>query len=172
MTMTVTTYNLPSLWTALLFGVPILPISLWVAWSDLKFMKIPNKAVLTLAAVYLVLGPLALPFTLYLWGWALGAVVLVAGFIVTSLGLVGAGDSKFAAAMAPFFIGGDASLILALFAGCLLGAFATHRLFRAIPAFRGATAEWESWTHKDFPMGLALSGTLSFYFIAALLFSA
>lgn len=167
-----TAASLPPVSTALCFLIPILPISLWVAWSDLKFMKIPNTAVLTLAAVYLVIGPIALPFPLYLWGWALGFAVLVAGFIVTSLGLVGAGDSKFAAAMAPFFIGGDASLILALFAGCLLAAFATHRLFRAIPAFRGATAEWESWTHKDFPMGLALSGTLSFYFIAALLFSA
>lgn len=164
--------TLPPLWTAIWFLIPILPICLWVAWSDLKFMKIPNKAVLTLAAAYLLIGPIALPFQLYLWGWALGAAVLVAGFIVTSLGYVGAGDSKFAAAMAPFFIGGDLRLILALFAGCLLAAFATHRLFRAIPAFRGATAEWESWTHKDFPMGLALSGTLSFYFIAALLFSA
>lgn len=164
--------QLPPLWTALWFLIPILPISLWVAWSDLKFMKIPNKAVLTLAAAYLVIGPVALPFGLYLWGWALGAVVLVAGFIVTSLNLVGAGDSKFAAAMAPFFVGGDLRMILGLFAGCLLAAFATHRLFGRIPAFRSATAEWESWTHKDFPMGLALSGTLSFYFIAALLFSA
>lgn len=166
------TETLPPLWTTLWFLAPILPISIWVSWSDLKFMKIPNTAVLTLAAAYVVIGPIALPFTLYLWGWALGAAVLVVGFIVTSLGLVGAGDSKFAAAMAPFFVGGDASLICSLFAGCLLGAFATHRLFRAIPAFRGATRTWESWTHKDFPMGLALSGTLSFYFIAALLFSA
>lgn len=164
--------SLPPLWTALWFLLPILPVSLWVAWSDLKFMKIPNKAVLTLAAAYLLIGPIALPFQLYLWGWAIGVIVLVAGFIVTSLNLVGAGDSKFAAAMAPFFVGGDIRLIFALFAGCLLAAFATHRLFMRIPAFRGATADWESWTHKDFPMGLALTGTLSFYFIGALLFSA
>ncbi len=164
--------SLPPIWTALWFLIPILPVCLWVAWSDLKFMKIPNKAVLTLATAYLVIGPVALPLPLYLWGWALGAVVLVAGFIATSAGFVGAGDSKFAAAMAPFFAGGDLRLILALFAGCVLAAFATHRLFRALPAFRGATADWESWTNKDFPMGLALTGTISFYFLAALLFSA
>jgi len=41
-----------------------------------------------------------------------------------------------------------------------------------IPAFRRATADWASWTHADFPMGLALSGTITFYFVAALLISA
>jgi prepilin peptidase CpaA len=163
---------LPSVWTSLWFLLPLLPISIWVSWSDLSSMKIPNKAVMATLLAYLVFGPVALPFDLWLWGWALGAGVLVAGFIATSAGLVGAGDSKFAAAMAPFFIGGDARFILALFAGCLLGAFATHRIFGRIPAFRRATAGWESWTHKDFPMGLALSGTIVFYFVAALLFSA
>lgn len=162
----------PTLWTALWFLLPVLPIALWVSWSDLKFMKIPNSAVLALAAVYLVIGPIALPFSLWLWGWAIGLVVLVAGFVATSLGLVGAGDSKFAAAMAPFFIGGDTRLVFALFAGCLLAGWAAHRILGRIPAFRHATADWESWTHKDFPMGLALSGTLVFYFVAALLFSA
>ncbi len=164
--------SLPPFWTAIWFLLPVLPVCLWVAWSDLKFMKIPNKAVLTLAAIYLLTGPIALPLDLYLWGWALGAGVLVVGFVVSSLNLVGAGDSKFAAAMAPFFAGGDARVVLGLFAGCLLAAFATHRLFRAIPAFRSATATWESWTNKDFPMGLALTGTLAFYFFIALLFSA
>lgn len=164
--------SLPSVWTSVWFLIPILPLTVWVAWSDLSSMKIPNKAVLATLFAYLAIGPVALPLPLWLWGWALGAGVLVAGFIATSAGLVGAGDSKFAAAMAPFFVGGDIRIILALFAGCLLAAYATHRLFRAIPAFRRATPHWESWTHKDFPMGLALSGTFAFYFILALLFSA
>lgn len=163
---------LPSVWTALWFLFPVTAIGLWVSWSDLKFMKIPNTAVLTMLAAYLVVGPIALPFTLWLWGWALGAVVLVAGFVATSAGLVGAGDSKYAAAMAPFFAGGDARTILALYMGCLLAAFAAHRIMGRVPAFRRATADWESWTHKDFPMGLALAGTIVFYFVGALLFSA
>ena len=49
-----------------------------------------------------------------------------------------------------------------------LGAFASHRIMRAIPAFRRATPDWASWTHADFPMGLALAGTLIFYLLAAL----
>jgi prepilin peptidase CpaA len=71
--------------------------------------------------------------------------------------------------MAPFFIGADARFVMGLFAACLLGAFASHRLAARIPPFRTATADWASWTNKDFPMGLALAGTLIFYLLAALM---
>lgn len=144
-------------------------IGIWVSWSDMKFMKIPNKAVLALLAVWLLIGIFVMPFQVWLWGWALGAAALAAGFIANAAGLVGAGDAKFAAAMGPFFIHADLRFVLGLFAACLLGAFTAHRLARLIPAFRTATVDWSSWTHKDFPMGLALSGTLIFYLIAALL---
>jgi prepilin peptidase CpaA len=50
----------------------------------------------------------------------------------------------------------------------LIAAFITHRLARRIPAIRSALPGWESWTRKDFPMGLALSGTLIGYFALAL----
>ncbi|NUB44170.1 prepilin peptidase [Fertoebacter nigrum] len=151
--------------------IAVAPICIWVAWSDMKFMKIPNKAVVALAVVYLLLGPLLLPFVAWLWGWALLAGVLVTGFLLNMGGLIGAGDAKFAAAMAPFFIGGDTRFILALFAACLLGAFASHRGLRLIGPFRAATADWASWTHKDFPMGLALAGTLIFYLLAVIRFT-
>lgn len=141
-------------------------IGIWVSWSDMKFMKIPNKAVMALAAVWLVVGFLAVPLQLWLWGWVLGAVVLAIGFLVNALGLVGAGDAKFAAAMAPLFIRAEWQIVLPLFAICLLGAFAAHRLARLVPAIRSATADWASWTHRDFPMGLALSATLIFYLLA------
>ena len=147
-----------------------LAIGIWVAWSDMKFMKIPNKAVIALLAVWLVIGllcvPLAgLPIMAWLWGWALAAIVLVAGFVANAVRLIGAGDAKFAAAMAPFFVGSDPRMAFALFAACLLAAFAAHRGVRLITPFRRATADWASWTHKDFPMGLALSGTLVFHLL-------
>ncbi|MDT8856995.1 prepilin peptidase [Paracoccaceae bacterium Fryx2] len=148
----------------------VTPIALWVAWSDMKFMRIPNKAVLALAAVYLVVGWLALPMQAWLWGWALGAIVLGVGFIANAARLVGAGDAKFAAAMAPFFVGADLRFVLALFSACLLGAFVGHRALRAVGPFRNATADWASWTHAKFPMGLALSGTILFYLAVAATF--
>jgi prepilin peptidase CpaA len=149
---------------SLLFLALVLPIAIWVSWSDMKFMKIPNKAVIALAAVWLVLGFLLMPsINVWLWGWALLVIVLVIGFLANMLNLIGAGDAKFAAAMAPFFVLGDIRFVLALFAACLLGAFACHRIVRRIPALKSLTTEWVSWTNNDFPMGLALSGTIVFY---------
>jgi prepilin peptidase CpaA len=141
-------------------------IGIWVSWSDMKFMKIPNKAVMAMVAVWLIVGVLAVPFQLWLWGWALGAAVLAIGFIANALRMVGAGDAKFAAAMAPVFVHAEWRVVLPLFAACLIGAFAAHRLARMIPVVRNATTDWISWTHRDFPMGLALSGTLIFYLSA------
>lgn len=154
--------------TALVFLPFAIAIGVWVAWSDMKFMKIPNKAVLALGLVFLILGPLLLPFQAWLWALGVGGMVLVAGFIANQINLMGAGDAKFAAVMAPFFAFGDIRFILGLYAACLLGAFASHRLARLIPPIRRATEDWASWTHKDFPMGLALAGTLIFYLLAAL----
>jgi len=143
------------------------PIAIWVAWSDMKSMKIPNQAVLALAGVWLVAGYFLQPTNIWLWGFALLAIVLVIGFLLTTFAGVGAGDSKYAAAMAPFFTGADIRTVMALFAACILGAFACHRIARALPAVRAATPDWASWTHHKFPMGLALSGTLIFYPVLA-----
>lgn len=168
------TEDLPSVWTALWFLPPVTVIGLWVAWSDMKFMKIPNTAVLSLAAAYLLVGPVAFggDWALYLWGVGLGLMTLVAGFIAATLRAFGAGDAKFAAAMAPFFADSSPAFVFVLFSGCLLGAFAAHRLARRLPAIRAAAPDWASWTHRKFPMGLALAGCLGFYLLLGLLNSA
>jgi prepilin peptidase CpaA len=156
-------------WDYAIFLPFVAAIGIWVAWSDMRFMKIPNQAVLALWAVWIVPGLLIVPFKLWLWGWALSAMVLAAGFIFNAAGVVGAGDAKFAAAMAPFFLRTDIRLVLFLMASCLLGAFATHRLARALPQVRLAAADWASWTHPKFPMGLALSGMLIFVLLLGIL---
>ncbi|WP_225027657.1 prepilin peptidase [Xinfangfangia pollutisoli] len=162
-------FHFPTLREALVLLPFVIPICVWVAWSDMKFMKIPNKAVLAMAAVWLVVGWLAVPLTAWLWGFALMAGVLVAGFVLNAAGLFGAGDAKFAAAMAPVFVGGDLRLILALYAACSLAAFAAHRAMKHLPAFRRAAPDWLSWTSPKFPMGLALTGMLLFYLLTAFL---
>lgn len=147
-----------------------LAIGIWVAWSDMKTMKIPNKAVIALLAVWAVPGLICvaltgLPIMAWAWGWALAGIVLAIGFVANMVRAVGAGDAKFAAAMAPFFVGADLRFALALFAACLLGAWVAHRVIRMIGPVRRLTPDWESWTNKDFPMGLALSGTLVFHLL-------
>ncbi|RMD91024.1 MAG: hypothetical protein D6811_09730, partial [Alphaproteobacteria bacterium] len=133
-----------TVWESALFLPFVLPLCLWVALSDLKHMKIRNKAVLALAAVFLVGGLLAVPLADYPWRVAQMLGVLVAGFIANALRLLGAGDAKFAAAMAPFVPAADARLFLMLLAVAMLAAFLTHRAFRAMPRFRALTADWAS----------------------------
>ena len=149
------------------FLVFTVPIAIWVSWSDMSRMKIPNNAVMALAGVWVIAGFALQPLNIWLWGFALMVLVLVVGFLLTTFVGIGAGDSKYAAAMAPFFTGSDIRTVMALFAACILGAFACHRIARAIPAVRRATPDWASWTHPKFPMGLALSGLLILYPVLA-----
>jgi prepilin peptidase CpaA len=146
-----------------IFLVLCLPVCAWVVWSDLRTMKIPNRAVLALIAVFVVAGLVIMPFEAWIWRWANFAVILAAGFILNAVANVGAGDAKFAAAAALFVTASHAAFIMPLFAAFLLAAFATHRIFRAIPAVVRATPDWVSWKRKDFPMGLALVGAFVTY---------
>jgi len=149
---------------ALWFFPLALPICIWVAISDLRAMRIPNIAVLALAAVFLVAGLIALPLDAYLWRLAALLIVLVIGFVITSLGMVGAGDAKFAAAMAPFISPGDALFFLLLFSLVLIASWIMHRIAGRVPAVRRATEGWTSWDQgKLFPMGVALAGALAIY---------
>ena len=152
--------------SAALWFLPFaIPIGVWVAWNDMAFMKIPNKAVAALFGIFVVVGLVALPVEEYLWRFAQLGAVLVIGFVLNLVRAIGAGDAKFAAAMAPFVDPGDIRVFLILFAAVLLAAFATHRTARAAPAVRRAFPEWESWARGEFPMGLALGATLIFYLI-------
>ncbi len=160
---------LPTLREAVVLLPFVLPVAIWVAWSDMKFMKIPNAAVVAMALIWLCLGWLAVPLVPWLWGFAIMAIVLVAGFLGNLLGLFGAGDAKFAAAMSGIFTGGDPLLILSLYAACSIGALATHRAMKHVPAMRRATPDWKSWDSRKFPMGLALAAMPVFYLLAAFL---
>ena len=159
-----------SLTEALWFLPFVLPICIYVAWSDLREMRIPNVSVLALAGVFLLVGLIALPFEVYYMRLLQLVIILLAGFLVTSLGLVGAGDAKFAAAMAPFIAPGDYLLFLTLFATVLIGAWITHRGAGMVPAVRRATPGWISWDRgKLFPMGVALAGALVVYLALGIL---
>lgn len=140
-----------------------LPVCAWVAWSDLRRMKIPNTAVLTLTGIFLVVGLIALPLAEYPWRLMHLGVMLAAGIGMNAAGLMGAGDAKFIAAAAPFVALGDAATLGLIFAVTLVGAFVTHRIIKHSP-LRRLAPDWQSWSSgKKFPMGFALGGTLAIY---------
>jgi prepilin peptidase CpaA len=155
---------------AMILLVPVLPIALWAALSDLKRMKIPNTSVLAMAAVWPLLGWYVSPtLTVWAWGFALMAIVFVAGFLLYLTGTFGAGDAKFSAAMAGVFVGGSIGEILLIIFFSMIGALAIHRILRSIPVVRNATPDWESWTKRRyFPFGLALSAIVIIYLLAAI----
>lgn len=155
---------------ALILLVPVLPIAIWASVSDMKRMKIPNKAVLAMAAVWPLLGWLAVPtWTAWFWGFGIMAITLVALYLLYTTGTFGAGDAKYAAAMSGIFVGTPIDWLFVLIASCMIGALIVHRIMRGIPAVRRMTPDWESWVQRRFfPFGLALSGILIVYLVAAI----
>jgi prepilin peptidase CpaA len=148
---------------AMLFFPFGLVIGVWVAWTDLSRMKIPNTAVLSLLAVWVVLGPLVLEWQVWGWGMAVAFLVMLAGMMGMVLRLFGGGDAKFVAAMTPYFVQEPLRDTLFLSFVVIVAALILHRLWRVIPALRNLTPNWASWTRREFPLGFALAGILIFH---------
>ncbi|SOC16217.1 prepilin peptidase [Rhodobacter maris] len=150
---------------ALVLLLTTAPICAWVIFTDLKYMKIRNAAVISLIGIFAVVGFMVLPLDVWAWRWLNLPVLLGIGLLLNIAAGVGMGDVKFAAAAAPFFAAAPNHVMVTiiLLQACLLAAFATHRIARAIPAVRMATPDWASWGHRKFPFGLVLVGTLTGY---------
>lgn len=145
----------------------VIPIAIYISWNDMRSMKITNVTVTALLICYAILGPFAFGFPMYLWQWLHFPIALVVCMALWALRLMGAGDAKLIAAMAPMFVVADLELILRIFAASLLGALITHLLFRFTPLKR-PVAEWQSWTAgRYFPKGFPLSMTLVLYLLWA-----
>ena len=157
---------------ALVYLPLLLPLCFYVVFTDLSQMRITNQAVVALACVFLVIGPIVLPFDAYIWRIAQGAMALVAGFILASVGAVGAGDAKFTASAALFIAPQDIGLVLLILAASLLAAVVTHRAGK-YAGLHALAPHWESWHRtSDFPMGFSLAGTLAMYLLLGATFGA
>jgi len=155
---------------AIWFLPVVLPICFYVAFTDLREMRITNQAVIALAVVFVLVGLIALPLPIYGMRLLQMVAVLVVGVLLNARGAIGAGDAKFAAAAAGFIAPGDLRLLLAVFAANLLAAFLTHRLAK-YTALRRIAPDWKSWDMGwKFPMGLSLGGTLAIYLILGVIY--
>ena len=157
---------------ALWFLPFVLPICLYVAFTDMAQMRITNQAVVLLALVFLVLGAFLFPLTGYLWRVGTIVIVLVVGIILNAAGAMGAGDAKFLAAASPYVALGDLRTVMILLMVTLLAAAIAHRTAKHTPLRRMAP-HWTSWEQgKKFPMGLALGPALALYLILGALYGA
>lgn len=147
------------------FLIIALPFAIWAAYSDLKYMRIPNVLVLVMLGCFLVAGVAILPFTdVFLWRLLVGAITLAAGFMLFAIGGLGGGDAKFAAVMVMFVPTSDLTFFLFILAVMSLAGIVTHRLMRKMPFAAPVTGNWESWSpHGNFPMGFPMAGALVFY---------
>lgn len=141
----------------------IIPICLYVAFSDIRTMKIPNKAVYAMVAVFAVVGYIVFPFDVYLWRWAHLATVLIIGMVLNAARLMGAGDAKFVTAAAPLIAVSDTMFVMTLLLGCVIVGWTLHRLAKKSP-LRAKFPDWKSWESGNrFPMGFPLAMTLVAY---------
>lgn len=149
---------------ATLFLLGALPIAFWVAYADLSRLKIPNRAVMATVALFVAGGlglVLADQWTLADWAWRLShlVVVLLVTMLLNFLSMMGAGDAKFLAAVAPFFAVADWGVGLVLMFATFLICWTLHRVARATAGPRLAVG-WESWSSgKRFPMGVTIAAT-------------
>lgn len=160
----------------------VLPICFYVAFTDMREMRIKNHAVYALALVFVLVGLIAIPpwstdwlgghlgpfsvsLPIYVWQLLHIVVVLLLGILLNASGAMGAGDAKFMAAASAFVWLGDLKVMVMILTACILAAVVTHRLAKHTP-LRAIAPHWESWDRgKQFPMGLALAGTLAMYLI-------
>ncbi len=155
---------------ALVLLLAATPFCVLAAVTDLRSMKILNTTNIGLFLAFVIVGFVLFAlgqFPLNQYGLRLSqaAVMLVAGIILTSLGMMGGGDSKFIAAMAPFIALQDALGFLFLLSALSLLTVALHRGIGAIKPMQASLAGWKSWSaeKRKFPFGVTLGTALFVY---------
>ncbi len=169
--------------TAAYWFLPVvIPLAIYVSWTDMSSMKIKNHAMTALFLAFVVLGPFALGFPNYFWQLLHAPIVLVIGILLWGLRLMGAGDAKMFAAMAPYFAASDWFLFLMVFVAASFAGLLLHSVFRFTP-LRNLAPDWKSWAAQNdklrggilglnmtFPKGLILSMTLLYYLLVVAIY--
>lgn len=160
---------------ALAAAVALAPLMLLAAYTDLKYLKLPNWMALAALALFVVIaaGDILLNdetgMSWGIFGWRLlyAAIVLAAGFLLFSLGVVGGGDVKLLAALVPFIAIIDLDVVLLIYAAsALIGVLVVWLLSRSGIGRRTGWATWASVNERgrlNFPWGVALASTMLIY---------
>jgi prepilin peptidase CpaA len=157
----------------ILFYLPLVlfPAALaYAAVSDLMTLTIPNRLVLAIAGLFVVLAPFSgMDLTHFGLHLAAGGVVLLFGFVCFAFGWIGGGDAKLAAAIA-LFLGHENALAFIGLASVLGGALTLLLLaFRqaVVPVFiiRQPWVQRLHDTSTGVPYGIALSAAAALIYM-------
>lgn len=152
------------------FLIFVAPLCIYVAWNDLRAMKIPTWSTDALAIVFVVVGVFVMPFSEYAWRYSHFFVVLIVAMVLNAIGAMGAGDSKFLASAAPFVHLDDVGIVFMLLGAGMFVGYLVHRAAKAISPIRNLVPDWESWHQgKRFPLGFPLGAVLIIYLALPLL---
>jgi prepilin peptidase CpaA len=149
----------------------LVPILVYVMWTDLKSMRIPNAACLLVLLVFLPTGLAGLPIETFGWRLLHTAVAFFAGYAIFQAtgGRIGAGDLKLAIAFTPFVPGVYLGLIAQLYVATSLLTVALFLALRAGLRGRTALAALETRSESVMKVPFPFAWTLSSTFIAYLL---
>lgn len=131
------------------------PLLLYVGYSDLRYMRIPNwLSLLALALFTVTLPVIGLPEA----GWRLlaAAIVFCLGFIGFAFRMFGGGDAKFLGALILFIPSQSLTLYAYVFSAAMLVGIGILLAARTLPASRES-----SWvgiaSAGKFPMGISIA---------------
>ncbi|SFC07636.1 A24 family peptidase [Tropicimonas isoalkanivorans] len=131
------------------------PLLAWMAYSDLRFMRIPNWLVLGIVVIFVVCLPV-LPMASVTSRVIAAACVLGIGFVTFAAGLFGGGDVKVLSALMLLIPPGTRVEFALLFSVAMLLGIAVVLTMRLAPA--AARSGWVGVRAKGmFPMGISIS---------------
>ncbi|MDW4550600.1 prepilin peptidase [Defluviimonas sp. D31] len=141
--------------TALIPLVLVAPLLVWMAYGDLRFLRIPNLLCIAMVAVFAVAVLVAPPPDLVARLVVAGAIFGL-GFVTFCLGLFGGGDVKALSALMLFVPAATLPLFCMVFSASMMIGIAFVLGLRAIPA-TGAL-DWASMERsRKFPMGVSIA---------------
>lgn len=166
---------------ALAAAMALVPLMLIGAYLDLRYLRLPNWLAIACFGLFLAIAVAdialndATGMTWSLMGWRVlyGAIALVAGFVLFSVGVVGGGDVKLLAACVPFIAPIDLASVLVIY--CVAALVGVLAVWLLNVSKLGARTGWATWATRNergrlnFPWGVALAATMILYLVLRVL---
>ena len=151
-----------------LTGLVVVPLSIWICYTDLKFMKISNRDNIIIAVWSGICCLAVLGLTPFLWHIGLGAIVLIITYTIFLTGHLGGGDAKFLAAAAVVTGPSNSFVFYFNLSVLVLLTLLVHRIAARYLERHGLLGDWVSFgTSRTFPFGVPIALALIYHIVDA-----